>query len=77
MHVDGAAVGGEVPLPDLLDQVGPAEHRRRVRGEEGEQLEFLEGQRDLGAVHQDQPLLVIEQQPWTLAGGPAGGAGAG
>jgi hypothetical protein len=77
VHVDGPAVGGEVALPDLPDQVGPAEHRCRVGGEEGEQLEFLEGQRDLGAVHQDPPLLVIEQQPGTLTRGPASGARAG
>ena len=73
MHVDGPAVGREVPLPDLMHQVGAAEHGRRVRREEGEQLELLEGQRDLGAVHREPPLLVIEQQPGTLGRGPPGG----
>ena len=71
MHVNGPAVGREVALPDLTDQVGPAEHRRRVRSEEGEQLEFLESQRDLRAVHPDLPLVVVKQQAGTLARGLA------
>jgi hypothetical protein len=69
VHVHGPAVGGEVAVPDLPDQVGPAEHRRRVRGEEGEQLELLVGERDLGAVDPDPPLIVVEQQPRTIARG--------
>jgi hypothetical protein len=74
VHINGPAVGREVALPDLPDQVGAAEHRRRVRGEEGEQLEFLESQRDLGAVHPDPPLVVVKQQAGTLARGLARGA---
>jgi hypothetical protein len=45
-----------------------------VRGEEGEQLEFLESQRDLGAVHPDPPLVVVKQQAGTLARGLARGS---
>src|SRR3984957_13964993 len=56
VHVDRPAVGGELPLPDLADQVGTAEHAVRVRGEEGEQLELLEGELDIGPVHPEPPL---------------------
>ena len=62
VHVDRAAVGGEVTLPHPLYQVGAAEHRRRVRAKECQQLEFLECERDLRAVHPDPSLLVVEQQ---------------
>jgi hypothetical protein len=65
VHVDGPAVGREVPLPDFPDEVGAAEHRRRVGGEKGQQLELLKGQRDLGAVHPDPPLVLVKQQPGT------------
>ena len=60
MHVDRPAVGGEVPLPYLAHQVGAGEHGRRVRGEEGEQLEFLEREGDLAAVRPDPSLISVE-----------------
>jgi hypothetical protein len=70
VHVDRAAVGGEVALPDLAHQIGPGEHGRRVRRQEGEQLELLERQRDLGPVHPDAALVVVEQQAGPPARGP-------
>ena len=44
-------------------------------GEEGQQLELLEGERDLGPVGPDPPLVVIEPQPGQRAAGLAGGSG--
>jgi hypothetical protein len=63
VDVNGPAVRREVPLPDLLHEVSPAEHLRRVRAQEGQQLELLVGQRDLVAVRPHSPLLVVEEQP--------------
>src|SRR5580704_1023191 len=67
MDVDGAAVPPDVPAvrhvgPDLLHEVGAAEHGGRVRAEEGQQLELLEGQRDFGAVDPDPALVAVDEQ---------------
>jgi hypothetical protein len=78
VDVDRPAVRGEIALPHPLYQVCAAEHRRRVRAEKREQLELLEGQRDLVAVHPDPPLVVVQQQPGTgLAGVRGAGYGGG
>ena len=55
MHVDGAAITPDVPSvrtvwPDVRHEVGATEYRSRVRAEEGQQLELLEGQSNLRAV---------------------------
>src|SRR5271156_5680710 len=68
MDVDGAAVTPDVPAvrpvrPDVADEGRTAEHRGRVRAEEGQPLELLEGQHDLGAVDPDPALDVVEEQP--------------
>src|ERR1700722_13913346 len=68
VHVDRPAVGGELPLPDLADQVGAAEHGRRVRGEEGEELEPVEGGRAPPPAPPAPPLVMVEQQPAVGAG---------
>jgi len=75
VHVDRAAVRGEVALPGLPHQVGAAEHHRRVRGKESEQLELLKRQRYLGPVHPHPALVVVEQQPGPLADGLGAGRG--
>src|SRR5580700_6953449 len=67
MDVDGAAVTPDVPVfrpvrPDVFDEVAAAEHGGRVRAEEGQQLELLEGQHDLGAVDPDPALDVVDEQ---------------
>jgi hypothetical protein len=67
VDVDRAAVTPDVPVvrpvrPDVLHEVGAAEHGGRVRGEEGQQLELLEGQRDLGAVDPRPALDVVDEQ---------------
>src|SRR5690242_7292497 len=72
VHVHGAAVlrhrpavRAEVAVPDPLDEVGAGEHGGRVRGEEGQQLEFLEGELDLVSVDPDAALEVIQAQRGT------------
>jgi len=50
-------------MPDLADQIGPGEHPGRVRGEEGQQLELLEGQLDLVPVGPDTALPVVQALP--------------
>ncbi|MBV9381908.1 MAG: DUF2254 domain-containing protein [Streptosporangiaceae bacterium] len=62
VHVDRAAALGEVALPHLPDEVGPAEHGGRVRGQEGQQLELLVRQRYLPAAGDGPPLRVIQNQ---------------
>ena len=64
VDVDRAAVTPDVPpvrsiRPYVLDQVRPAEHRGRMRAEEGQQLELLESQHDLGAVNPEPALDVL------------------
>ena len=54
-------------MPDLPDQFGPGEHGGRVRGEEGQQLELLEGEQDLTSVDPDAALRVVQAQPVSLA----------
>ena len=44
VDVDGAGAAEVVVAPDLLEQLGAAEHAARVLGEELEQLELLVGQ---------------------------------
>ena len=51
---------GAIATPDVLDEIRAAEDRRRVRAEEGQQLELLEGQHDLAAAGPDPALHVVE-----------------
>ena len=67
VHVHGAAVlryrpavVGQGAVPDPLDQFGPGEHRAGVCGEERQQLEFLEGERDLAPVGPGAALGVVQ-----------------
>jgi hypothetical protein len=74
VHVDGPAVlrhgsgvsrgvaagWRDVAAPDLLDEIRAAEHRRGMGGEEGQQLELLEGQHDLATARPGPPLHMIE-----------------
>src|SRR5580704_4440639 len=60
-------------LPHALDAIRAAEHHGRMRAEEGQQLELLEGQRDLAVVGPDPALHAVDEQPARvrLAGGRA------
>ena len=60
--VVGEAVAGEAALPDVPDEVRAAEYPGRVRGEEGQEFELLEGQRDLAAAGPDPALHMIQEQ---------------
>ena len=51
MHVDRAGAAEVVVAPDLAEQLLAGEHPRRVRREEAQQLELLEGEVERPAVH--------------------------
>jgi len=63
------AVPGGFTVPDLVDEVGAAEHRGRVRAEEGQQLELLERQLDLVTVGPGEALF----RSTIMRCGPRGG----
>ena len=65
VDVNGAAVTPDVPSvrtvwPDVRHEVGATEYRSRVRAEEGQQLELLEGQRDLAVAGPDPAPHVVD-----------------
>ena len=60
--VVGEAVVGEAALPNLRDEVRAAEYPGRMRDEEGQEFELLEGQRDLAAAGPDPALHMIQEQ---------------
>ena len=60
----GAAIVTKITMPDLADQIGPGEHRVRMRAEEGQQLELLEGQLDPVPVSPDTALGLVQVKGW-------------
>src|SRR5689334_8036228 len=55
-HVDGhGRLVAERPAPDVLEQLGPAEHPARVAHEEDEQVELAYGERHLVLAEPDDP----------------------
>ncbi|OEI67463.1 hypothetical protein Cus16_2899 [Curtobacterium sp. ER1/6] len=51
VHVDRAGAAEVVVAPDLAEELLAGEHPRRVRGEEAEELELLEGQVERASAH--------------------------